>query len=310
MTTTLVVETPTVALARLVEPLVRPVRKGWLPWGTHLSFSKLKLISGGEGCPAVFRAALDVPFVPTASMRLGTLVHHYLFGGAGPSGKEIRVCPVAGTRCSRAWKAWAWAQPLGAELLTQGEAAEAQTIADAVSAAPHNRPHWRRYIEGREYETALEWQMHGFLFRTGGIDVLDRAAGEIVDVKTCRSSSPRKFGWQLRDLSYPEQLACFDEACRQNGIALRSYKLFAICTSRPYVVTPFNLPLVELAAARARLAEKCELLHRCLDRDDWPGYVPAGEEAEIEGPEPPPVTGLRCVDEEDLDEEDLDGEDE
>ena len=253
-----------------------PMSPSATPWGHRLSFSLLKAIATS---PAHFLAACSAEREPTPAMRRGTLVHWFLLGG--PESRRPLICPVDGTRATKAFKEWRDTVQLydnpgdpDRETYTKAEADEARTIAHAAQHAPHNRDLFQEWIAGAsDTELPLAWTMGGIPFRTRGVDVLHRARGLLVDVKTCASAEPDAFAWEVRKRKYGAQLATYALGCEANGIPIRERALFAIETSAPYVVTVLRHPDAAFEQDKRTLALWIERVRGCQLAGHWPGYV-------------------------------------
>jgi hypothetical protein len=240
------------------------------PWKGPLCYSLIKHIATS---PAEFRHRCETRFEPTASMRLGTLVHWYLLGG--PLAREPFVCPHDGTRASKAFKAWEVELPTGGvETYTAAEGEEARRIAIAVRTAPHNRKLWQDWIEGGEYETPVTWSYGGFDWSTRGIDIIHRERGFPVDFKTTRSVNRHALQRQSDQLHYGEQLAIYSTAAESIGVTGRGAAVFAACTAPPHVCSVRTLTVEDLDTGRRNVDEWLSTLRWCLDRDEWPGPEP------------------------------------
>jgi PDDEXK-like domain of unknown function (DUF3799) len=230
------------------------------PWTGPLHFSMLKTIAES---PAHFRHACDVPISATAAMRLGTLVHWFLLGGP-----HTPIIFQGKARRGPIWDVFERAHR-GKEIYTLAEYERAEPIAEAV----RNHPLYPEWIEGGDHEIALEWEMGGYQFATRGVDILQRRTDTLVDFKTARSTEPEQLDAQSRRLHYPEQIACYDEACRQNGFEPSRHAIFAVETRPPYPCTVLVIPPSVLDQARKTVALWLERLRGCVLADFWPGYV-------------------------------------
>lgn len=253
------------------------------PWGTEeLSFSLLKHVAES---PATFYDACLHGIEATPSMMLGTLVHWYLLGG--PEERRPVIAPARNRR-SKDWTIWTGprlkANPR-LEIHTEDEAEEAETIADAIRTAPHNRALHDEWIAGATYERPLRWSMKGIPFRTRGVDVFHGVRARLVDFKTTRSSRPDLFRRQAGALYYAVQVAIYREGLRQNGYEVREAGIFATCTVRPYVSTFFSLSRQALEAGDVVMWEWIDRVNAGLSTGHWPGYsrTPVPLDTEIFG---------------------------
>lgn len=245
------------------------------PWGTHLSYSLLKKIDPDTGSPAEFRHACAAPFEPTREMRIGTCAHWHLLGG--PEHRRPLVYEGDKVRDPKAWKAYK-AEHAGERIYGLDEWREGEAIGCAVRTAPHNRPIYTRWIEGGQYETPLEWEMGGFPFHTGGVDILRPGVRELVDYKTAATVRRGLLSAQVSRLRYPEQLVTYAAGVRACLWEPRVLALVATCSSPPYCSVALVMGGAACQAADAHVASWLDLLRRCLDTDTWPG--PEGWEIE------------------------------
>jgi hypothetical protein len=120
-------------------------------------------------------------------------------------------------------------------------------------------------------EQSLTWEMGGLCFKTRGVDFAGgKGWGEL---KTTRSSSPRRFMSQAWGMHYHVQLATYRQALRANfGDPGQAYWI-AVENAYPHPVTVLRVGDDILAAGDAVLATWLETLRNCIASDHWPAYA-------------------------------------
>jgi hypothetical protein len=147
---------------------------------------------------------------------------------------------------------------------------EGIAAAEAVRRRPGNRLALS-YLIGRT-QVPLRWEMQGVPFSTRGIDVV--GDGWITDLKTTQSTEPDRFMYHARNMLWHAQLACYEEACKQNGIDVsKGVFLVGIESKPPNVATVIRLSPEALADGMRCVVAWIEMLKACEANDHWPGYV-------------------------------------
>lgn len=213
--------------------------------------------------PAHYKAAADIG---SSALDKGSAVHAVLLGGKHVTFYDrVTEAGKAAPRNGQHWEAFKAAHP-DSLILTRAEVEQVDGMVQAVRACPEAM----RVLEGVKEQT-LTWDIVGRACR-GTPDV--RSAEYITELKTCRSSDPRRFMWDALKLAYHAQLAWYlDGAVMAGAGAPKDAYVVAVESSAPYVVTVFRLTARALEMGRATYRGWFEMLQACEDADVWPGYV-------------------------------------
>lgn len=198
----------------------------------------------------------------------GQGAHSALLGG-----KRLAVWDKkseAGNQCPRRGKDWDAFNAVNRDalILLPDEYEQVQRMAEAVQRCPDAM--WA--LDG-QHEQTLFWDVQGRRCRgTPDVDGGDR----VVELKTTKSSDPRKFRWDVLKYGYDGALAWY-----QDGLALQPQRrlmpteayIVAVESSLPYAVTVFRVPPAQLEKARRINRGLFERLLVCEASDEWPAYA-------------------------------------
>lgn len=101
--------------------------------------------------------------------------------------------------------------------------------------------------------------------------------GICVDVKKTTDASKTKFVRSCVDYDYDLQAAVYLEGLPQACKREFDFVFLAAEESAPYGCALYGAPDKMLARGRRRFREALELLKRCREAGQWPGYQPSGE---------------------------------
>jgi hypothetical protein len=247
-------------------PDVAGVRKRMLNHAdSRLHWSDLREI---RKSPAHYAYAVQHPRTEiTREMRVGAATDALVFGVRKLAVFEGKV------RNGKEWEAFK-AEHAGEEIVNESEMAEAQGAATALLEDPDALS----WLKG-ERQVVLQWDMLGIPCATGiagkrgGIDVLDRGFGRLVDLKSTSSTDPEPFSSHAWNMDWHTQLKFYKYGCAANGIEIRDLALVGIESSPPYIVEVLEIPSDVEEEADKRLRMMLERLKGCLDADRWPKYV-------------------------------------
>lgn len=236
-----------------------------------LRFSTLKVIARS---PAHYQHALTHPFQPTPAMRLGTLVHRLVLGGAEPEPSGPPPVVYDGQRRGKAWAEFRDAHP-GVEIVTiaeheralaekEEELAHAQVIADAVLGDMRVQ----RLLEGTTKERRIVGRLHGRDVH-GTPDAFSDDL--VLDLKTTADARPEAFVWQARKLHYATQVTWYGDLLGGR----KRHVLVAVETKAPYPVTVMQLTDALVDVSRRTYVGWIEQLQACELAGVWPGYSEA-----------------------------------
>jgi PDDEXK-like uncharacterized protein DUF3799 len=223
--------------------------------------------------PAHYRAGLVAERTTTPAMRLGTLVDTYLL-------TTKRVFAAGKTRADAAFKGLQADHPRD-DVYTATENDRACAIVEAVSRDPLAIEYLGIDDLARRTQVPLKWDLQGVPMSTRGLDVLTR--GKLGDLKVTNSTHPARFAHHARGMFWHAQLAAYDEACKQNGIAIpNGVFLIGVESSEPYPVTVLRMTESALEAGNKLLSMWIEQYKACANDDVWPGYVQSPIDLDVE----------------------------
>lgn len=221
-----------------------------------LRFHQLRRI--GQS-PAHYKAQIEGEVAPT-----GTALHSILLGG-----QRVTFYPKqteggrAAPRNGKDWEAFKADNP-DALILTRAEAEEANAMAASVRACPEAM----RVLDGAK-EQSLYWDRLGRNCR-GTPDVLNDHF--ITDLKSTRTSDPRRFMWEMLKYGYHAQLAWYLDGAKRLGLTPDAAFIVAVENSAPYVTTVFRLTERALDEGARLISIWLETLEACEGINHWPGY--------------------------------------
>ncbi len=225
---------------------------------------------------------------PTESMRTGTLIHRLLLN----AGAEIVVINEDSWRKKAAKLARSEAEAAGKIAVLKGKHARA---ADAVAEIADRLADCEIHFDGQS-EVPIRWQsdLNGIPVECRCmLDHVDLDRGLIYDVKVVASASPDRIARSVIDYGYDIQGAAYTEAVSQirpNLAGRVRFVLLFVEAEKPYAVCPVELDGTLRAYGSERWGSAVEIWHRCLERDEWPGYA-----SKIETLEPPPWLASRLL---------------
>ena len=233
-----------------------------------LRISDLKRI--GQS-PAHYKAAADKE---ASHLDKGSAVHSVLLGGQ-------RICyfdrqTESGKQAPRNGKFWEQFQADNPDalILTRDEYFSTMGMVSAVQACPEAM----RVLDGVKEQT-MRWDIQGRACR-GTPDV--RCDQYITELKTTRSSDPRRFMWDALKLGYHAQLAWYLDGALKARVGTPDVAyVVAVESSAPYVVTVFRATDRALEMGRRTYRSWFERLLNCEATDEWPGYVQTVVELDV-----------------------------
>jgi hypothetical protein len=213
--------------------------------------------------PAHYRAAVESSGSHVAK---GSAVHSVLLGGQHVTCYDrVTEAGAAAPRRGQHWEAFKAAHA-GDLILTRDEVAQVDGMVEAVRACPEAM----RVLDGVKEQT-LTWDISGRACR-GTPDV--RSDQYVTELKTTRSSDPRRFMWDAIKMGYYAQLAWYlDGAVKARVGTPDAAFVVAVESTAPYVVTVFRVTERALEQGRRTYRLWFERLMACEEADEWPGYV-------------------------------------
>lgn len=189
---------------------------------------------------------------------------------------EYTVCKMP-RRAGAKWEAFAEANA-DKTILTQAQYATALACRDAV----RNHKVAKRYLSrGGKSEVTITWKHASGEVCKSRLDLLCKDV--IVDVKSTRDPSPRRFGNDAARFLYPMKMSFYQDAAFAAGLGRLPVVIIAVQNVEPFDVVVYilgeeilNLGRIQYEAAIARVIE-------CRRNNSWPGVAPDAEQ-ELELP--------------------------
>ena len=176
-----------------------------------------------------------------------------------------------GIRRGRKWEAFCTANE-GRTILTEAQYDTAIALRD--SARSHAVASQLLAGPGRN-ELTVKWKHP----RTGRdcVSRLDRLTKALVDVKTARDVSPRRFCADAAKFGYAMQLAFYADAVAVAFGETPPVKLLVGQNAAPFDVAVYDVPEDVLSFGRKQYEDALDLLAKCEESDKWPGQAPDEE---------------------------------
>lgn len=251
----------------------------------RLNWSSLKHL---HTSPLLYRWRIDHPEPPKPQFVIGSAIHCRVLE---PEEFDNRyaLCPVKRDKRHNAYQEWL-AEHLGREPLNADEMETAKAAGDAVLAHPVAA----RILKNCRHEEPLMWtDPDTGLECKGRVDAI--SPEYIVDLKSDRDPSPRKFNRHAAEMLYHGQLAMYQTgamALRKIDGATTPY-IIAVAKDPPYDVAVYQMKPEDLAAGRALVVSLMRKLEECIAADWWPGCAPDLQYLDL----PPWTPGLSTGDE-------------
>jgi len=243
------------------------------PRSIPVRFSRLRALARS---PLHYLHACQEDSPDTLARKLGRGAHALVLGqpvalwaGTTDSG---RAKPRAGA----VWDDFAAAHA-GAEILNETEFRQARAINEAI----RNHPIASEMIYGPNtlLEHEVNWTYRGRACQSH-LDIY-RKGSFVADLKTCRDSSPAKFGRTAFFDAYHAQLAFYVMAAEALGHPTPDAYVIAVESAPPNAVTVMRLSAYALEAGRAQCLVWLEQLLACEAANEWPAYSQSIVELEV-----------------------------
>jgi hypothetical protein len=228
------------------------------PAGVRLRCSTLKAMGRS---PLHCMHAMQSPYEPSLSMKIGSGAHSLLLGGPA-----IVVYPGK-VRRGAEWDAFKL-EHADDLILSESEA----NTAEAINAAVRANPLACRVLfqPGMLYEDTIEWDWLGKPFRCTP-DA--RSTSHLVDLKTTRDAEPERFMRDAIRMNYHSQLALYGLAMESvHGVKPRASYLVAVENKPPHAVTVLELTAGAIDQGEQLCRSWLDRFKECEQADWWPGY--------------------------------------
>lgn len=227
--------------------------------------------------PRHYQHRLQEPLAETPAMRLGRAVHCAVFE---PDELLFRYAlyKESKSRGEGARKAWVDFQEAnkGKTILDADDWRTVTAIRDAVRAHPVAR----RYLAGGVPEHTITWKdaQTGIACKAR-LDWLSHR-GAVVDLKTARDVTPRRFSSASAQLLYHGQLAFYAAAAQQRYGHAETPVLIAVESTPPHDVVVYRLDAEAIEEGQALVRELLVQLAELRQKppESWPGAAPDEEQ--------------------------------
>jgi len=203
------------------------------------------------------------PTIPTAAMKLGTLVHTAVLE-PDEVYKRYAVCPPRNTKAGK--EAAAEMAANGIEAVTQSDWDMARDMCEAVYAhpiaaellsegAPEQSIWWTDPTTKQRCKCRPDWL---------------KGDGTIIDLKTTQDASANSFAKSVANFRYHVQQAHY-----QNGTGAERFIFIAVEKFPPYGVGIYELDAEAVAEGSRLAARDLRRIATCHQINEWSGYSPA-----------------------------------
>lgn len=193
------------------------------------------------------------------AMRLGSALDAMIFGTS-------EVHAFDGTRRGKEWDAFNAAHA-GSICLNLAESVIVRGMAESLR---RHRYGMELLLEG-EQQRLIEWTIAGRAC-AGTPDTFTNR--RVVELKTCRSSDPRRFVWDAIRMGYPAQLAWYQNGLVSSGRASpKEAYIVAVESTPPHPVTVFELTDEAIDQGNRTWRAWFEQLRVAEESDEWPAYA-------------------------------------
>lgn len=216
-------------------------------------------------------AKAHVSLPETDSMRAGRLIHSAVMEAWSFDARYQRT--DLDRRGTKAWQEEeAAALSTGRTLIKASEYEQMAVIRDAVHAHPTAR---ELLAPGLTTETAVFWDdpVTGARCRAR-MDGIRRDMRLILDVKTTRDASPRKFARSAAELRMHWQDAWYRDgiAAAPGGFRPDGFLFLAVERDAPHLIAVYEMPEDTVEAGRRQVRAALHGYLDCERRGEWPGY--------------------------------------
>ena len=227
--------------------------------------------------PAHFLSYLREPHEDTAATILGSLTHTLvmepeLFPRRYRAYLDVKGSTKEG-KANRAEAMAAHVTPISTETLAQAQAM-ARALRDHPVAAG------AFLADGTIFEVSVFWEEHvdGLTIPCKArLDVLNRNVPGLgcltADVKKTRDASPRGMARSVMEYRYHVQAAWYRRAVYSaEGLHSDRFLLLCVEDAAPYLPALYEISEDAQRLALLEIKEDMEMLARCINSDQWPGY--------------------------------------
>jgi exodeoxyribonuclease VIII len=202
---------------------------------------------------------------PSKAMLLGTMAHLAVLEPQKldtafverPEGIDLR------TKLGKEWKESVGSMPV----LDQDEARAVRGIRDSIAANSAARD----LLAGTKSEVSLFGDSRNGLAIKGRVDAMKE--GVLVDVKTTSAGADANaFSRQSFALNYHVSAAWYYYLATLNDMPPKAFYWIAVETSAPFAVAVYEIHTQALQLGFRQMTEALELIARCEDEGNWPGY--------------------------------------
>lgn len=223
--------------------------------------------------PMAFRFARMNGRKDTQALALGRAVHTLVFE-PHLFNSEF-VIWEGGPRRGKEWAAFA-EEHSAATILTESEAEPCLAMAEAVT----SNQLVRQYHDG-VFEEPIYWTDPSTGLRCKAIPDWVTRDGVLIDLKTTRSITNRRFGADAARYKYHMQMAHYRNGLNHSGRKTHKTLLIAVEKLPPHDVGVFEIDTATLDLASQEVETLLFRLKQCEEADTWPGKYDAEQALEF-----------------------------
>lgn len=218
--------------------------------------------------PAHFRAHKDGLIVEeeTDAMRIGSITHRMILEpdtieGAyniRPDGMKFT------TKEGKEWQAAHSDKPIVSY--------EHHVGVGCMREAVWRHPVAKRLLSGAQTEQSLFAQDDNGIVRKARLDCIPKSGNALVDLKTCASADPEKFGKAVHDLRYHCQAAWYLRLAKLCELERSEFVFICVEKDPPYCVACYTLEPQAMELGSRLIMADYQLYLNCVESGEWPGY--------------------------------------
>jgi exodeoxyribonuclease VIII len=228
----------------------------------YVSNSMLSHLTGKS--PEYFRFAMDNPQPSTPAMKFGSALHMNVLQPEEFS-ERYAISPKFDKRTKQG-KIDA-AEFVKANMFKTVITEEEYHLVEQMTDKLMRDPDAKALLTNGDKEQIIAWENEEYGVKCRGmLDVFNRDANIIVDLKTTQDSSYNGFASSVRKYKYYKQAAFYMDAVRAN-----EFYIVAIEKSPPFSINIIQLSDDLLDKGRELYNRDLEVYKYCMDNDYWPG---------------------------------------
>jgi len=223
--------------------------------------------------PRHFDRRNDIQFKETDAMRMGSLVHTMVLEDEKIN-EEYFFCPKQNKRTKegKAQHEKDIKEAGGRIIIHPDEAEQADRMAvsvmlDSVAPSLFANCHIEHSIFFEDEDSGLKLKS-----RPDAYKIINDSDVVVVDLKTTKDASPRKFRYSALDFGYFYQAAMTKLAFESLGLNMQQFIIVAVESSAPFATATYVMGQDSINKAVSDLKEMFGQIAECTITNNWPGY--------------------------------------